>query len=65
MLRYLLRFNVKPIELSAVQIPESKKMQEEYFYHIATKEIKDLKVRSVWINEILRVHTLSQKLPAS
>ena len=61
LLRYLLRFNVKPIELSVVQIPEHKEMQKEYLYHIATKEIKDLRVHDVWINGALRVHTPSQE----
>jgi hypothetical protein len=59
LLRYLLRFNVQPIELPVAQVSKKGKIKSEYLLPIFSKKLKDLKVRRVLVGEAICVRTLS------
>lgn len=59
LLRYLLRFNVQPIELIVAQVSKKGKIKSEYLLPIFSKKLKDLKVRRVLVGEAICVRTPS------
>jgi hypothetical protein len=63
LLRYLLSLHVQPIELPVAQVSKRGNIKSEYLWPIFNKRLKDLKVRSVLMDEALCVHTLLPKPP--
>lgn len=61
LLRYLLRLNVPPVELTAAQISKRGRIRRERLCSIFAKKLKDVEVQGVLLDEALHLHTPSQK----